>query len=115
MHDCWTASEELQQWLQLTHEVEVQYYNVKKQSAVLQLACAKEEVSHATCRYKSKTIELLTVSARDAAKGIFRHMNTFFFADQSAFIPLAGREDKEKEEFCAGNSPCCTQLLSRPS
>lgn len=40
----WTASEALQQWLQLTHEVEVQYYNVKKQSAVLQLTTAKEEV-----------------------------------------------------------------------
>lgn len=46
MHASWTASEALQQWLQLTHEVEVQYYNVKKQSAVLQLACAKEEVIH---------------------------------------------------------------------
>lgn len=45
MHASWTASEALQQWLQLTHEVEVQYYNVKKQSAVLQLACAKEEVA----------------------------------------------------------------------
>lgn len=44
MHASWTASEALQQWLQLTHEVEVQYYNVKKHSAVLQLACAKEEV-----------------------------------------------------------------------
>lgn len=51
MHASWTASEALQQWLQLTHEVEVQYYNVKKQSAVLQLACAKEEVTAAgdTC------------------------------------------------------------------
>lgn len=46
MHASWTASEALQQWLQLTHEVEVQYYNVKKQSAVLQLASAKEEVIH---------------------------------------------------------------------
>lgn len=47
IHASWTASEALQQWLQLTHEVEVQYYNVKKQSAVLQLTCAKEEVSYA--------------------------------------------------------------------
>ncbi|KAM4584631.1 stromal interaction molecule 2-like [Odontesthes bonariensis] len=39
----WSVSEALQQWLQLTHEVEVQYYSVKKQSAVLQLATAKEE------------------------------------------------------------------------
>ncbi|XP_037620846.1 stromal interaction molecule 2 isoform X1 [Sebastes umbrosus] len=37
------ASEALQMWLQLTHEVEVQYYNVKKHRAELQLAIAKEE------------------------------------------------------------------------
>ncbi|XP_029706220.1 stromal interaction molecule 2-like isoform X2 [Takifugu rubripes] len=43
IHATWTASEALQQWLQLTHEVEVQYYNVKKQRAVLQLTFAKEE------------------------------------------------------------------------
>nr|XP_061791972.1 stromal interaction molecule 2-like [Nerophis lumbriciformis] len=43
MHATWTASEVLQQWLQLTHEVEVQYYNIKKHSAELQLAIAKEE------------------------------------------------------------------------
>uniref|UniRef100_A0A8D3CQK3 SAM domain-containing protein n=1 Tax=Scophthalmus maximus TaxID=52904 RepID=A0A8D3CQK3_SCOMX len=43
MQASWTSSEVLQQWLQLTHEVEVQYYNVKKQSAVQQLATAKEE------------------------------------------------------------------------
>lgn len=46
MQASWTASEALQEWLQLTHEVEVQYYNVKKQSAELQLASAKEEVMH---------------------------------------------------------------------
>ncbi|XP_013860313.1 stromal interaction molecule 2 [Austrofundulus limnaeus] len=39
----WTVSEALQLWLQLTHEIEVQYYNVKKHSAELQLAIAKEE------------------------------------------------------------------------
>ncbi|KAK9540133.1 hypothetical protein VZT92_002602 [Zoarces viviparus] len=38
-----TASEALQLWLQLTHEVEVQYYNVKRHRAELQLAIAKEE------------------------------------------------------------------------
>ncbi|KAM9363682.1 uncharacterized protein stim2a [Symphorus nematophorus] len=55
MHASWTASEALQQWLQLTHEVEVQYYNVKKQSAVLQLACAKEEAE----RIKKKRSSVL--------------------------------------------------------
>uniref|UniRef100_A0A146P3H2 Stromal interaction molecule 2 n=1 Tax=Fundulus heteroclitus TaxID=8078 RepID=A0A146P3H2_FUNHE len=39
----WTFSGALQQWLQLTHEVEVKYYNVKKHSAELQLGAAKEE------------------------------------------------------------------------
>ncbi|KAF7212989.1 stromal interaction molecule 2 [Nothobranchius furzeri] len=39
----WTVSGALQQWLQLTHEIEVQYYNVKKHGAELQLNIAKEE------------------------------------------------------------------------
>ncbi|MBN3311338.1 STIM2 protein, partial [Amia calva] len=39
----WTVAETLQKWLQLTHEVEVQYYNIKKQSAEMQLTVAKEE------------------------------------------------------------------------
>ncbi|XP_061104963.1 stromal interaction molecule 1-like isoform X4 [Conger conger] len=38
----WSPPESLQKWLQLTHEVEVQYYNVKKQSAERQLQLAKE-------------------------------------------------------------------------
>ncbi|XP_028994236.1 stromal interaction molecule 2 [Betta splendens] len=55
MQASWTASEALQQWLQLTHEVEVQYYNVKKQSAELQLAAAKEEAE----RIKKKRSSVL--------------------------------------------------------
>ncbi|XP_072525946.1 stromal interaction molecule 2 isoform X2 [Salminus brasiliensis] len=43
MQACWSVPEALQLWLQLTHEVEVQYYNVKKQSAEQQLATAKDE------------------------------------------------------------------------
>ncbi|KAK3568020.1 hypothetical protein QTP86_028612 [Hemibagrus guttatus] len=38
-----SVPEALQMWLQLTHEVEVQYYNIKKQNAELQLTVAKEE------------------------------------------------------------------------
>uniref|UniRef100_A0A8C5S1A7 Stromal interaction molecule 1 n=1 Tax=Laticauda laticaudata TaxID=8630 RepID=A0A8C5S1A7_LATLA len=41
-HSTWAAPEALQKWLQLTHEVEVQYYNVKKQNAEKQLLLAKE-------------------------------------------------------------------------
>lgn len=48
MQASWTASGALQHWLQLTHEVEVQYYNIKKHSAELQLAIAKDEVIHNT-------------------------------------------------------------------
>jgi len=41
----WSPPESLQKWLQLTHEVEVQYYNIKKQNAEKQLLVAKEGVS----------------------------------------------------------------------
>lgn len=40
----WCPPEPLQKWLQLTHEVEVQYYNIKKQNAERQLLVAKEGV-----------------------------------------------------------------------
>lgn len=40
----WSVPEALQKWLQLTHEVEVQYYNIKRQHAEMQLAIAKDEV-----------------------------------------------------------------------
>ncbi|XP_071764210.1 stromal interaction molecule 2 [Centroberyx gerrardi] len=43
MQSDWSVPEALQMWLQLTHEVEVQYYNIKKQSAELQLCVAKDE------------------------------------------------------------------------
>uniref|UniRef100_G3Q6J9 Stromal interaction molecule 2 n=1 Tax=Gasterosteus aculeatus aculeatus TaxID=481459 RepID=G3Q6J9_GASAC len=38
-----SVPEALQKWLQLTHEVEVQYYNIKKQNAEFQLCIAKDE------------------------------------------------------------------------
>ncbi|XP_058624525.1 stromal interaction molecule 2-like [Onychostoma macrolepis] len=43
MQYLWSVPESLQLWLQLTHEVEVQYYNIKKQSAEQQLVTAKDE------------------------------------------------------------------------
>ncbi|XP_035026428.1 stromal interaction molecule 2 isoform X1 [Hippoglossus stenolepis] len=55
MHASWSVSEVLQQWLQLTHEVEVKYYNVKKQSAEQQLSVAKEEAE----KIKKKRSSLL--------------------------------------------------------
>uniref|UniRef100_A0A8C9U571 Stromal interaction molecule 2 n=1 Tax=Scleropages formosus TaxID=113540 RepID=A0A8C9U571_SCLFO len=50
----WSVPEALQMWLQLTHEVEVQYYNIKKQSAELQLTVAKDEVSAPAEKIKKK-------------------------------------------------------------
>ncbi|XP_027012625.1 stromal interaction molecule 1b isoform X2 [Tachysurus fulvidraco] len=38
----WSPPEFLQKWLQVTHEVEVQYYNIKKQNAEKQLLLAKD-------------------------------------------------------------------------
>ncbi|XP_053278180.1 stromal interaction molecule 1a isoform X5 [Pleuronectes platessa] len=38
----WSPPDSLQKWLQLTHEVEVQYYNIKKQNAERSLLIAKE-------------------------------------------------------------------------
>ncbi|KAK9972070.1 hypothetical protein ABG768_025401 [Culter alburnus] len=43
MQSDWSVPEALQMWLQLTHEVEVQYYNIKKQNAEMQLMVAKDE------------------------------------------------------------------------
>lgn len=45
----WSPPESLQKWLQLTHEVEVQYYNIKKQNAERQLLVAKEGVCVCVC------------------------------------------------------------------
>ncbi|XP_051903495.1 stromal interaction molecule 1-like isoform X2 [Hippocampus zosterae] len=38
----WSPPDVLQTWLQLTHEIEVQYYNIKKQSAERQLLQARD-------------------------------------------------------------------------
>lgn len=51
----WSVPDALQKWLQLTHEVEVQYYNIKRQNAEMQLAIAKEEVKlHAWKLFRTK-------------------------------------------------------------
>ncbi|XP_016103240.1 stromal interaction molecule 2-like [Sinocyclocheilus grahami] len=55
MQSFWSVPETLQLWLQLTHEVEVQYYNVKKHSAVQQLVTAKDEAE----KIKKKRSSLL--------------------------------------------------------
>lgn len=40
----WAPPEALQKWLQLTHEIEIRYYNLKRQSAERQLLQAREGV-----------------------------------------------------------------------
>ncbi|GCB75771.1 hypothetical protein scyTo_0019054, partial [Scyliorhinus torazame] len=65
----WSPPETLQKWLQLTHEVEVQYYNIKKQSAERQLNIAKEGVSslslHPTVRQRQVDTQHAAGSQRD--------------------------------------------------
>lgn len=79
----WSPPESLQKWLQLTHEVEVQYYNIKKQNAERQLLVAKEGV-----RVKRKeTIELNLVVAT------------------SKCLVFPGREDKEKAQHSVWDVP----------
>jgi len=39
---CWVAPTVLQHWLQLTHELESQVYNAKRQTAESQIECAKD-------------------------------------------------------------------------
>lgn len=55
LRSSWSVPDALQKWLQLTHEVEVQYYNIKRQNAEMQLAIAKDEVLY----YISKLIKFL--------------------------------------------------------
>ncbi|XP_046894766.1 stromal interaction molecule 1-like [Hypomesus transpacificus] len=50
----WAPPGALQTWLQLTHEVEVQYYNIKKQSAEKQLLQAKDGVMWQAEKIKKK-------------------------------------------------------------
>ena len=55
----WSVPEALQKWLQLTHEVEVQYYNIKRQHAEMQLAIAKDEVITLTLQLLKDLPDLL--------------------------------------------------------
>lgn len=57
MQSEWSVPESVQMWLQLTHEVEVQYYNIKKQNAELQLAVAKDEVSKFRCQFLKMSLK----------------------------------------------------------
>ena len=57
----WAPPESLQRWLQLTHEIEVQYYNIKKQSAERQLLQAREGVRTATHTVNTETHMMMMV------------------------------------------------------
>ncbi|XP_076606278.1 stromal interaction molecule 1-like isoform X1 [Chaetodon auriga] len=57
----WAPPEALQKWLQLTHEIEVQYYNIKKQSAERQLLQAREGVRTATHADNTETHMMMMV------------------------------------------------------
>ncbi|KAL7981754.1 hypothetical protein Chor_000811 [Crotalus horridus] len=59
----WSVPDALQKWLQLTHEVEVQYYNIKRQNAEMQLAIAKEELR---CSRVTAWFQIMPVGGRDS-------------------------------------------------
>lgn len=71
----WPPPDSLQKWLQLTHEVEVQYYNIKKQSAERQLLQAREGVR----------TETLGETGDEGGDG--------------SYDGLSGREDQEEEKL----------------
>lgn len=77
----WAPPESLQKWLQLTHEVEVQYYNIKKQNAERQLLVAKEGVSPAELPYMGNAVGLkgrFYLSEEETVCLIFIHRNKFW-------------------------------------
>lgn len=93
-----SVPEALQKWLQLTHEVEVQYYNIKKQNAEFQLYVAKEEVTVATAPN--------TAAAPAAAAGFESPSQRV----SSSFQP--GGENQEEEELRVRDSSRRSQLLA---
>lgn len=76
-HCSWAAPEALQKWLQLTHEVEVQYYNIKKQNAEKQLLVAKEGVRTSA---SSPDLPLAGVGKGLGSKTCTRFLCTFFIS-----------------------------------
>lgn len=69
----WAPPEVLQTWLQLTHEIEVQYYNCKKQSAERQLLQAKDGVS-AWCSWLLVSISTNSKSTVRTEEGTRRNL-----------------------------------------
>lgn len=84
----WAPPESLQKWLQLTHEIEVQYYNTKKQNAERQLLQAREGV-----RTETHSEEEQEDDGGDGCAGVL------------------GREDQEEEEFAFWDFSRGAQLL----
>ena len=105
----WTIPEALQLWLQLTHEVEVQYYNVKKHRAELQLAIAKEEVGRKGGREGGRGGKTNVDGQMDGRIDV---LSVFRIHLHACLRP--GRKDQKEEEFSSRDSSCCSQLLSGP-
>ena len=130
----WSPPEPLQKWLQLTHEVEVQYYNIKKQNAERQLLMAKEGVRILKLKriYQSNWgINVNNTNARHVCISISVSQSQYtcrtteynrnqviftyclYFYVLCFFVVFLGREDKEKEEHSLWNFPCGSQLFLR--
>lgn len=94
----WSPPEPLQKWLQVTHEVEVQYYNVKKQSAEKQLLLAKEGVRPSHTHRHTRS-----------SNGSIHNQN---FVNICVSFVLTGREDKEEERHTVWDVSRGSQLLT---
>ncbi|NXH32188.1 STIM1 protein, partial [Myiagra hebetior] len=98
-HCSWAAPEALQKWLQLTHEVEVQYYNIKKQNAEKQLLVAKEGAE----KIKKK---------RNTLFGTFHvaHSSSLDDVDHKILTAKAvcgSRRRREEQKGLGAGSVCC--------
>ncbi|NWX05385.1 STIM1 protein, partial [Caloenas nicobarica] len=92
-HCSWAAPEALQKWLQLTHEVEVQYYNIKKQNAEKQLLVAKEGAEKIKKKRNTLfgTFHVAHSSSLDDVDHKILTANMQLFLS-SGFRPVPGRE-----------------------
>ncbi|KAJ3585772.1 hypothetical protein NHX12_014490 [Muraenolepis orangiensis] len=127
MQSEWSLPEALQMWLQLTHEVEVQYYNIKKQSAELQLTVAKEEAEKIKKKRSSLfgTLHVAHSSSLDEVdhKILEANLTASLYSDHSWVVmprvsvppyPIAGGVDDLDEDTPPMLSPFTSSTLIRP-
>lgn len=79
---CWTPPHGLQQWLQLTHEIENKAYIKKKISAEKQLQQAREAVILINKNYNSKVIVKCIIQFYNKKKKLLYSVKNYVRKDQ---------------------------------